>query len=200
MHPGSSNGHTRTDPSSRCTARLDYIIISPGFYANRDWQKEMWLGGQDPHSDHQALHLGITLPVKTPSYNIRPWSTRRPKIPEESEERKQAVLEINEKWKITRGSRTPSDDLSVGLALYMVQETGYRFGFTGGSARNKTRSHREYSHLARQINAIKRIGEYLRAYSEGNQEPRLWELITHYIRVLSRFKQIPLPSPPTAGL
>ena len=195
IHPNTPNGHTRTNPSSRSTARLDYVIISPAFYTNQDWQKEMWLGGQDPHSDHQTLHLGITLPVKTSNYNIRPWSTRRPRIPEESEDRKKAILEINQKWKITRGSRPPSDDLSIELALYMVQEAGYRFGFTGGPVRNKTRSHRGYSHLARQINAIKRIGEYLRALSEGSRDPRLWELIVHYIRVLSRFQKVTLPPP-----
>ena len=79
----------------------------------------------------------------------------------------------------------------------MVHEAGSRFGFIGGSARSKLHSNRDYSHLSRQINAIKRIGEYLRAYSEGTQEPRLWELINHYLKVLSRFQKITIGTPLT---
>jgi exonuclease III len=43
--PNAPNGHTRRDPSSHSTARLDYIVASSSFYSIKSWQKQIWLGG-----------------------------------------------------------------------------------------------------------------------------------------------------------
>ena len=196
--PSTPNGHTRRDPSSHSTARLDYIIASPGLHTIKNWQKQIWLGGlTDPHSDHQPLHLGLTLPIKADTYTIRPWSTRRPKIPPDSEERKQVVYDINRRFRELRGGRPPSDELSKELSLFMVRETGSRFGLIGGFPRNRVLANRDSAHLTRLANAVKRLGEYHREYSEGNQDPRLLELIDHYLRVLQRFQKLTISPPYT---
>jgi hypothetical protein len=108
------------------------------------------------------------------------------------------VYDINRRFRELRGDRPPSDDLSKELSLFMVRETGSKFGLIGGFPRNRFLSNRDSAHLTRLINAVKRIGEYHREYSEGNQEPRLLELIDHYLRVLQRFQKITI-SPPFTG-
>src|SRR3984957_18885858 len=99
---------------------------------------------------------------------------------------------MNGRIRELRGGRPPSDELSKELSLFMVRETGSRFGLIGGFPRNRVLANRDSAHLTRLANAVKRLGEYHREYSEGNQDPRLLELIDHYLRVLknSRFPHL----------
>jgi exonuclease III len=196
LHPSTANGHTRRDPVTLSTARLDYAIISPSLLGKKAWHTHMRVGGAaDQGSDHQPLYLSLTYAGKLTQKPSRPWSIRRPAIPVGDEERREVASSINKDWvKSLLGPPASPDERSRQLATFMVKETGKLTGFIGGPHGNPL-CNRQTSKILRLIRAVKRIIEYHRESQENGQNERLMELMTHYFEVLGRYHRVPMAPP-----